>query len=125
MVVREYQASSPDEVALVKMADSFGMRLEQRNQNQMRLCNAAGESENYTILNMFPFSSETKRMGIVVRHLESGRLIFYLKGADTIIKQFLPEHQRGFVDEECDNLARQGLRTLVITQKALTEEFYA
>jgi len=54
-------------------------------------------------------------MGIVVRHVESGKLIFYLKGADVVMKQFLPEVQRGFVDEECDELAREGLRTLVIT----------
>jgi len=34
----------------------------------------------------FPFSSETKRMGIVLQHIESGRLIFYLKGAETVMK---------------------------------------
>lgn len=66
-------------------------------------------------MNIFPFNSDTKRMGIVVRHVESGKLIFYLKGADVVMKQFLPEVQRGFVDEECDELAREGLRTLVIT----------
>ena len=54
-------------------------------------------------------------MGIVVRHLETNKLLFYLKGADVIMKQYLPELQRGFVDEECDSLAREGLRTLVIT----------
>ena len=32
----------------------------------------------------FPFSSETKRMGILLKHAE--RLIFYLKGAETVMK---------------------------------------
>lgn len=54
-------------------------------------------------------------MGILVRHKESGKIIFYLKGADTVIKQFLPESQRGFVDEESYDLATNGLRTLVIS----------
>jgi phospholipid-translocating ATPase len=36
----------------------------------------------------------------------------------------LPEVQRGFVDEECDDLAREGLRTLVITQKLVDEDTY-
>lgn len=63
-------------------------------------------------------------MGILVRHKESGKIIFYLKGADTVIKQFLPESQRGFVDEESYDLATNGLRTLVISQKLVSEEFY-
>jgi phospholipid-translocating ATPase len=90
----------------------------------MIITNASGVDEIYEILHIFPFSSETKRMGIVVRHTESKRLVFYLKGADVIMKQFLPEVQRGFVDEECDDLAREGLRTLVITQKLVDEDFY-
>ena len=40
------------------------------------------------------------------------------------MKQFIPEVQRGFIDEECENLAREGLRTLVITQKLLRKEEY-
>lgn len=40
----------------------------------------------YSILANFPFSSETKRMGIIVRHQDSDRIIFYLKGAETVIK---------------------------------------
>mgnify|MGYP002080068117 CR=1 FL=1 len=34
---------------------------------------------------MFPFTSESKRMGIVVRERGSGKIILYLKGADTVI----------------------------------------
>ena len=48
--------------------------------------NAAKHLESYQILANFPFSSETKRMGIIVRHQDSGRIIFYLKGAETVIK---------------------------------------
>lgn len=72
-------------------------------------------------MNNFPFSSDTKRMGIILYIEEVERYIFYLKGADTIMKQFISEHQRGFIDEECENLAREGLRTLVITQKYITK----
>ena len=54
-------------------------------------------------------------MGILVHNVEGDRYIFYLKGADMIMKQFINEVQRGFIDEECENLAREGLRTLVIT----------
>lgn len=30
-----------------------------------------------------------------------------------------------WLEEECDNLAREGLRTLVVAKKSLTEEMYA
>jgi len=63
-------------------------------------------------------------MGILVHNVEGDRYIFYLKGADTIMKQFINEIQRGFIDEECENLAREGLRTLVITQKLITKAEY-
>ena len=77
---RVLQASSPDEVALVKLAESLKFNLAERSQNTMKIINPDGVAENYEILANFPFSSETKRMGILVRHVESGRLIFYLKG---------------------------------------------
>ncbi len=41
--------------------------------------------------------------------------MFFLKGADTVMKQKIPEYQRGFLMDECESLAREGLRTLVIS----------
>lgn len=62
------------------------MLLKARDADSMKLYNAAGEDEDYEILNIFPFSSETKRMGIIVRHKATDKLMFYLKGADVIMK---------------------------------------
>jgi phospholipid-translocating ATPase len=124
-----YQASSPDEIALVKIAESLDMSLLERTQTMILIKNAHGVQEKYKILANFPFSSETKRMGIILRHLETNRIIFYLKGADTIMKHKIPEFQRGTVQDEVDELAKIGLRTLIITQKLVTEkefkEWYA
>lgn len=120
----EYQASSPDEVALVKFAESLDMRLIERDQNTITIENAAKSEESYEILANFPFSSDTKRMGIIIKHKSSGRLIFYLKGAETVMKNKVKPNQRVVIDESCDNLANEGLRTLVISQKLLSPEFY-
>lgn len=57
----------------------------------MTIKNCLDEYDEFKILKIFPFSSDTKRMGIIVRHCASDKLIFYLKGADVIMKQFLPE----------------------------------
>jgi len=113
----EFQASSPDEIALVKFADSMGMNLTSRDANNVEIVNTAGVTEKYEILANFPFSSDTKRMGIVLRHKATKRLIFYLKGAEVVMKDKCRPNQRATVDESCKNLASEGLRTLVICQK--------
>ena len=54
-------------------------------------------------------------MGIVVRNQKSGKLIFYLKGAENVIIPRLKPYYRTSVDEKCEYLAMDGLRTLVVT----------
>ena len=68
---RELQASSPDEIALVKFADNLGMRLKSRDQNRIVITNVLDIQEEYEVLANFPFSSESKRMGIVLRHIST------------------------------------------------------
>jgi len=65
---KEFQASSPDEIALVKFAESLDMKLVEREETYIKLMNPDGDTEEYDILQNFPFSSESKRMGIIVRH---------------------------------------------------------
>ena len=65
---KEFQAASPDEIALVKFAEQLDMRLEEREELYIKLKNPDGETEEYDILQCFPFSSESKRMGIIIQH---------------------------------------------------------
>ena len=123
--IKVYQASSPDEVALVKFAESLNMTLKSRNQEEMTVENPTGSLEEYRILAMFPFSSESKRMGILVRNLKTNRVVFYLKGADSIIQNKVKKVYKPVVQDECESLAREGLRTLVIAQKFFTEEEFS
>jgi len=76
----------------------------------------------YSILQIFPFTSETKRMGIIVKDEESGEIVFYMKGADSVMQTIVQYND--WLDEECGNMAREGLRTLVVAKKSLTEEQY-
>ena len=54
-------------------------------------------------------------MGIIVQHRGSGKMIFYLKGAEDVIKDKVNRKFSGEIIEKCGDLAREGLRTLVIT----------
>ena len=104
--IRDFQASSPDEVALVKFADALGLKLIERDQQKIVIQNTNGVNEEYQVLANFPFSSDTKRMGIVLRHVGCGKIIFYLKGAETVMKLKVKPNQRVTIDEACENLAK-------------------
>ena len=79
------------------------------------------QTEEWLILENFPFTSESKRMGIVLRHKQLNKIMFYVKGADVIMIDKVSPKQRSICQENCENLATEGLRTLVITQKELSE----
>ena len=117
-----YQASSPDEVALVQWTERVGLALVYRDLSTMKLRNPIGNLMSFEILQIFPFSSDTKRMGIIVRDLTNNEIMFLLKGADTVMCSIIVYSD--WLQEQCDNMARSGLRTLVVAKKSLTEEQY-
>ena len=107
---------------MVKFAEEMGMKLERRDEIYLELKNPNGEIEEYDILQNFPFSSDTKRMGIIMKHRHSGKIMFYVKGADVaMIPKVKPGPQQSSCQEFCENLAMEGLRTLVITHKLINE----
>ena len=115
-----YQASSPDEVALVQWTESVGLTLSARDRTSMSLRTAAGTVLSFDILEVFPFTSESKRMGIVIRDRQSGEITFYQKGADVVMAKIVAYND--WLEEECGNMAREGLRTLVMARKRLSDD---
>jgi len=118
-----YQASSPDEIALVTWTENVGLTLIKRDLNTILLRGPDESFFEYEILQVFPFTSETKRMGIIIRDKQTNDIVFYLKGADTVMQPIVQYND--WLNEECSNMAREGLRTLVVAKKVLTEEQYA
>jgi phospholipid-translocating ATPase len=124
VISRVLQASSPDEIALVQFAESLGYKLDKRDNHNIVITNLNGAVEKFKILDNFPFTSERKRMGIILKEEATDSIIFYLKGADTVIAPLLGKNVKSFAEEECENLAKEGLRTLVIASKNLTQDQY-
>ncbi|KAJ8120850.1 hypothetical protein ONZ43_g2547 [Nemania bipapillata] len=83
-----FQAASPDEVALVQAAQDMGYLLVDRPAQsiKLRVTNQSGEQvmEWYEVLRIIEFSSNRKRMSIVVR-MPDGRICVICKGADNVI----------------------------------------
>ncbi|OIR57176.1 MAG: phospholipid-translocating P-type ATPase [Amphiamblys sp. WSBS2006] len=119
--VVEYHAASPDEIAIVEWTASVGVQLVERTREKCSLL-VDGTKNSFTVLHVFPFTSERKRMGIVVQSSETGEIVFLEKGADAIMSGFVKENN--WLEEESENLAREGLRTLVFGSKKLSEKKY-
>lgn len=117
-----YQASSPDEVAIVRWTERVGLTLVHRDVNEIRLRTSSGNILAFQILHTFPFTSESKRMGIVIKDKETNEFFFYQKGADSVMGRIVQYND--WLEEECGNMAREGLRTLVIARKKLSEDSY-
>ncbi|POI30607.1 hypothetical protein CIB84_005643, partial [Bambusicola thoracicus] len=109
-------------VALVQWTESVGLTLVGRDQSSMQLRTPGGHILNFTILQIFPFTYESKRMGIIVRDESTGEITFYMKGADVVMAGIVQYND--WLEEECGNMAREGLRVLVVAKKSLTEEQY-
>eukprot|EP00768_Dysnectes_brevis_P005685 gnl/Dysnectes_brevis/420_a463_2027.p1 GENE.gnl/Dysnectes_brevis/420_a463_2027~~gnl/Dysnectes_brevis/420_a463_2027.p1 ORF type:complete len:1457 (-),score=699.61 gnl/Dysnectes_brevis/420_a463_2027:62-4432(-) len=120
--VVDFQASSPDEVALVRFALDCGLHLVRRELKFLELVGPDGELERLSILEVFPFSSATKRMAIITRSQDSGDIALHVKGADNvIISMAAPGSNLGWVREQVQSMAMKGLRTLVFGSREIDE----
>lgn len=63
----EYQASSPDEVALVQFCATLHVHLIERSLTSMTFLDPLGRRHELQIIKTFPFTSERKCMGIIVK----------------------------------------------------------
>ena len=76
-----YQAASPDEIAIVKFCELVGLRLFKRDRHSISLLHvSSNQILEFEILYNFPFSSETKRMGIIVKDKNREDIWFMEKG---------------------------------------------
>uniref|UniRef100_A0A8C7ZIT9 Phospholipid-transporting ATPase n=1 Tax=Oryzias sinensis TaxID=183150 RepID=A0A8C7ZIT9_9TELE len=119
-----YQASSPDEGALVKGAKGLGFVFTARTPHSV-IIEARGKEMTYELLNVLEFSSNRKRMSVVVR-TPNGRLRLYCKGADNVIFERLHEasQYKELTIAHLEQFATEGLRTLCFAYVDLEEGTY-
>ena len=129
-----YQASSPDEACLVTGVKYLGVEYVTRDATDITITIAAGGGTSYEekwkLLEVFEFSSDRKRMSVIVRD-PTGQLRLFCKGADTVIFERLrkPEsdaelQMRNTTLENLRTFAAEGLRTLCIAETDISEKQY-
>nr|CAG4647660.1 EOG090X00X3 [Moina brachiata] len=128
-----YHAASPDERALVQGAAQLGWVLWSRTPDTLTI-RAEGREHRYELLHVLEFTSERKRMSVIVR-TPSGKIKLYVKGADTVIYERLgapeaigphynQEHIRQATTGHLESFARDGLRTLCCAVAEVSVAFY-
>ncbi|KAF7929766.1 hypothetical protein BELL_0037g00080 [Botrytis elliptica] len=83
----EFQAASPDELALVQAAQELGYLVIDRPARSITLTipsESEDITETYEVLDVIEFSSKRKRMSIIVR-FPNGKICIFCKGADSSI----------------------------------------
>lgn len=122
----EFKAQSPDEAALVATARDVGFTVMGRSQDGI-LLNVLGDEQEYTVLSVLEFNSTRKRMSAIIR-MPDGKIVLFCKGADSVIYSRLERGKqselRKTTAEHLEMFAREGLRTLCIAQRELSEKEY-
>ncbi|UJR35768.1 hypothetical protein I4U23_028516 [Adineta vaga] len=119
-----YQASSPDEYALVSAVKEMGVVFFSRTPDSV-VINFRGQEEKYEILNVLEFSSDRKRMSVIVR-TPNNEIKLFCKGADSVIIERLAPNEANvpLTMEHLESFAKDGLRTLCLGYRTLTDEEY-
>lgn len=142
-----YQAASPDDLALVNAAKAMGFVFVERTVDSI----VVNDSIRRTILGTLEFSSSRKRMSIVLRDEATGEITLLCKGADSVILPRLStpltaattavgvststhsthalnaDESSAIRQRTCEQLqqfADEGLRTLCICKRKISEKEY-
>ena len=113
-----YQSSSPDETALVIGAKKANYTLVSRSVDDC-VVDVFGDEQTFETLAVNEFTSERKRMSVVVR-MPDGTIQLFLKGADDAVFERCSSGKDGAA-QSTDQFAEGGLRTLVFAQKEIPE----
>ncbi|XP_041079206.1 phospholipid-transporting ATPase VB-like isoform X1 [Polyodon spathula] len=132
-----YEAESPDEAALVHAAKAYNFTLMSRTPDHVTVRLPQGVLLTFEVLHTLSFDSTRKRMSVLVRHPITREIIVYTKGADSAIMDLLenPSQENGKQENKINRsasktqkhlnwYAKDGLRTLCIAKKVLSEKSY-
>ncbi|XP_039061052.1 phospholipid-transporting ATPase 2 isoform X2 [Hibiscus syriacus] len=119
-----YKAQSQDEDALVNAAAQLHMVYANKNANILEI-RFNGSVIKYELLEILEFTSDRKRMSVVVKDCQNGKFVLLSKGADEAILPYAYDGQqtRTFI-EAVEQYAQLGLRTLCLAWRELKEDEY-
>ena len=128
--LEEYICVSPESIELVKAAKAQGWEYEESGNPNLKLVKVgdfAPTKKRFEKLQIIEFNSDRKRESIIVKTPE-GKIIMYCKGADSIIEKRLSSKTNTQILKQSkyyvDKFSAQGLRTLFIAMKVMSNKEY-
>ncbi|KAK8448632.1 hypothetical protein SEVIR_7G067100v4 [Setaria viridis] len=119
-----YKAQSQDEEALVNAALNLNMVLISKDSSTAEVC-FNGSKFRYELLEILEFTSDRKRMSVVVKEGQTGKILLLSKGADeAILPRAYPGQQIQRYLEAVEMYSQLGLRTLCLGWRDLEEDEY-
>ena len=123
----KYASTSPDDLVLVKFAAKQGYKLVKTTFDE-KVILVGNKRIKYRILQALNFSSERKRMSLIVED-ENGIIKIYTKGADMEISKRLCQKSRSsdnykITMHNIETITNLGYRTLMVAYKEIKKEEY-
>ena len=121
----DYKSPSEDEACLLNTARqirNFGYFLT-RDSQTIGIQRPDGQTEQFKVLKYNEFDSKRKCSSIVVRNSD-GKIFAYVMGSDSSMMRMARQDSafKAQLQEDVDNFARKGLRTLVLGYKEMDLE---
>ncbi|XP_071440397.1 phospholipid-transporting ATPase IF-like [Hetaerina americana] len=124
-----YQASSPDEKALLEAIRRHGVAY-LGEQDDILYVKVKDRVRMFLRLEVLEFSSERSRMSIAVEEVinnngqlepDSSSVLLYCKGAETVLEKLSVNGPKKETINHMTDFAQKGLRTLMVGQRCLTK----
>jgi len=116
---------SPDEVALVQAAHEVGVSFSSRirkhagSTSEVVVTGPQQAERKFTVLHELAFTSDRKRMSVVVRH--KGAIWCITKGADSVMEGLLVAPFNESCARDLAKFSKQGLRTLIVGMRVVEQ----
>jgi phospholipid-translocating ATPase len=133
----DYQASSPDEKALVEACAKLGfvftgddndtLNVTHKSQNVLKKPDTDEQVVQYKRLQVLEFTSDRKRMSVIIRN-RLGEIWLYTKGAESHVLPLCTNTESQLTNttqHHINEFAKQGLRTLAVARRRLTQAEFA
>ena len=122
----KYMCTSPDDLELIRAAKNQGYKLIETSIDTKTI-KVLDQKYKYQVLKVLGFSSERKRMSIIVKNEKGIRL--YIKGADSEIskrlsKKSLKNENFQIISNGLMDFSKKGLRTLMVAFRKINENDY-
>ncbi|KAM3958482.1 phospholipid-transporting ATPase IF [Aphomia sociella] len=119
----EYQGSSPDEKALVEAAQRVGVTFWGEEGNEL-MVKIETQVQIYEKLQVIEFTSERRRMSVIVRD-KDGKIWLFCKGAESAVIPLCKDTVIiEDVNRDIDTFANRGLRTLAVAYREIPQAEY-